>query len=102
MDEAQAIQLLIQATHKGQAAGSFQLMEAYTLAAAVDTATKLAERLTNEQNEKAKSDIIAEAAIEKAAPSANGEKKVGHEAPGAPELLKEIPIKSEKEDEKKK
>lgn len=107
MDEAQAINLLIQAVHKGQARGSFELMEAYTLAAAVETAQKLVTRLQENQNEVAKAKIIADDAIEKATPKANGEEKpneekepkVGHEAEGAPELLKEIVVDSPKKDD---
>lgn len=102
MDEAQAVNLLIQAVHKGQAKGSFELMEAYTLAAAVETASKVVERLQKEAVENAKQKILADSKIEEATPPVNGEAKVGHEAPGAPELLKEISVDDEKEDKPKK
>ena len=105
MDEAQAINLLIQSVHKGQAKGAFELMEAYTLAAAVETATKVMNRLQEEAQVKNKANILAEAAIKDATPDVNGEEKSGHESPGAPQLLNEIVVdekKDKKKDEKKK
>ena len=106
MEESKAIQLLIQAVHKAQARGTFELMESYTLAAAVETASKLAERLQATEVERAKQQIIADAKKEEQEQNKEGAKseKVGHEAPGSPELLDEIPmqsIKDEKKDKKK-
>ena len=110
MEESQAINLLIQSVHKAQARGVFELMESYTLAAAVEKADSVAKRLQEAEVEVAKQNIINQAKQEEAnkkigeaAPSVNGEAKQGHEAPDAPELLKEISIeKEEKKEDKKK